>query len=78
LSNHTSGMGLLHDLPKITKVDEIILKNNFYVRLEIVARGRYIYETFECKVPNFVGLQSSNGNLAGGASQIDNLRFTNN
>jgi len=28
----------------LTQHEEAILKNNFYMRLEIVARGRYLYE----------------------------------
>jgi len=29
----------------LTQHEEAILKNNFYMRLEIVARGRFLYET---------------------------------
>lgn len=32
------------EINKLSHEDEIILKNNFYIRLEIVARGRYVYE----------------------------------
>ena len=32
---------------KLSYQDEVLLKNNFYLRLEIVSRGRYIYEPAE-------------------------------
>jgi hypothetical protein len=35
---------LNQDLIKLTYADEVLLKNNFYLRLEIVSRGRFIYE----------------------------------
>ena len=28
----------------LSVLEEAILKNNFYIRLEIVSRGRYLYE----------------------------------
>ena len=53
----------MNELVKINKIDETILKNNFYMRLEIVARGRYIYEIFECKLPSHAGPQNNSGYL---------------
>ena len=32
------------ELQKLTYPDEVMLKNNYYLRLEIVSRGRYIFE----------------------------------
>jgi len=32
------------EINDLTQLEEKILKNNFYLRLEIVARGRYLYE----------------------------------
>ena len=34
------------ELGKLNLSDETLLKNNFYARLEIIARGRYIHEPF--------------------------------
>lgn len=34
------------ELGKLNLTDETLLKNNFYARLEIIARGRYIHEPF--------------------------------
>ena len=46
ISTKSQNMGQLSeiDVSDLTIQDEMILKTNFYMRLEIVARGRYIYE----------------------------------
>jgi hypothetical protein len=35
---------LSQEFSKLTYADEVLLKNNFYLRLEIVSRGRFIFE----------------------------------
>ena len=32
------------EVNELSAMEEAILKNNFYLRLEIVSRGRYLYE----------------------------------
>jgi hypothetical protein len=32
------------EIGKLTILEELILMNNFYLRLEIISRGKYIYE----------------------------------
>lgn len=70
----TSTGGGMNDLVKINQVDEIILKNNFYMRLEIIARGRFIYETFECKQPATVPAQRSATQLRSASADHDDFR----
>lgn len=50
LNNNQSGYAyqiLNQEITKLTYRDEVLLRNNYYLRLEIVSRGRYIHEPFE-------------------------------
>ena len=49
--------------------------NNFYMRLEILTRGRFIYETHDSQLAPFGGLKTSSGTLNGGGSQGDVTKF---
>lgn len=53
------------EISDLTQLEEQILKNNFYLRLEIVARGRYLYEQTPVDfIPQYSTILGSQSNMS--------------